>query len=184
MKKTILVTGASSGFGLLIASKLHEAGHTVIGTSRNPDKHQSKVPFKLLQLDLDDDKSIESFASRLFSQISQLDVLINNAGYLLAGLAEQRGRLSVLPAPAGSRRRGVMNVSGASASRPRTPGWETPSLKPKCSCPQVARQRLTALEVHDVEPVQADEDLVRQSMETAWRHGSPQSRRKKNRGRP
>jgi len=89
VKQTILVTGASSGFGLLIATKLHEGGHTVIGTSRNPEKYQSKLPFKLLALDIADDKSVESFVKQLFSQISQLDVLINNAGYLLAGLAEE-----------------------------------------------------------------------------------------------
>jgi short-subunit dehydrogenase len=89
MKQTILVTGASSGFGLLMASKLHKDGYTVIGTSRNPEKHQSKLPFKLLQLDIADDHSIASFGEQLFSQISQLDVLINNAGYLLAGLVEE-----------------------------------------------------------------------------------------------
>jgi len=60
MPKTILVTGASSGFGLLIANKLHESGHTVIGTSRNPEKHQNLVPFKLLALDIADDHSIQS----------------------------------------------------------------------------------------------------------------------------
>ena len=36
MKKTILVTGASSGFGLLIANRLHESGYNIIGTSLNP----------------------------------------------------------------------------------------------------------------------------------------------------
>jgi short-subunit dehydrogenase len=89
MKQTILVTGASSGIGLLIASKLHESGYRVIGTSRNPGKNQSDLPFKLLALDIADDNSIESFGKELFSQIQQLDVLINNAGYLVTGLAEE-----------------------------------------------------------------------------------------------
>ncbi len=89
MKQTILITGASSGFGLLIANTLHESGHTVIGTSRNPEKYQSKLPFKLLPLDIADDHSIESFGRKLFSQINKLDVLINNAGYLVRGLAEE-----------------------------------------------------------------------------------------------
>jgi short-subunit dehydrogenase len=89
MKQTILVTGASSGFGLLIANKLHESGHHVIGTSRNPDKYKGKLPFKLLALDIADDHSIASFGKQLFSQINQLDVLINNAGYLVTGLAEE-----------------------------------------------------------------------------------------------
>ena len=87
MKQTILITGASSGFGLLIANKLHEKGYHVIGTSRNPEKYQAKLPFKLLALDIADDNSINSFGKELFSQIKQLDVLINNAGYLVTGLA-------------------------------------------------------------------------------------------------
>ncbi len=89
MKQTILVTGASSGIGLLIANKLHQNGHTVIGTSRHPEQHSSKLPFKILELDISSDKSIESFGKRLFAQIQRLDVLINNAGYLVTGLAEE-----------------------------------------------------------------------------------------------
>ena len=89
MKQTILVTGASSGFGLLIANKLHQSGYHVIGTSRNPEKYQGKFPFKLLTLDIADDDSIESFGNELFSQVKQLDVLINNAGYLVTGIAEE-----------------------------------------------------------------------------------------------
>jgi short-subunit dehydrogenase len=89
MKQTILITGASSGFGLMTAKKLHESGFQVIGTSRNPEKYQAKLPFKLLALDIADDNSIESFGKKLFSQINKLDVLINNAGYLVTGLAEE-----------------------------------------------------------------------------------------------
>jgi short-subunit dehydrogenase len=89
MKQTILVTGASSGFGLLIATKLHQSGYHVIGTSRNPEKYQAQLPFKLLALDIADNNSIGSFGQQLFSQIKQLDVLINNAGYLVTGLAEE-----------------------------------------------------------------------------------------------
>ena len=89
MKQTILITGASSGFGLLIAKKLHESGFQVIGTSRNPEKYQAKLPFKLLALDIADDHSIESFGKQLFREINKLDVLINNAGYMVTGLAEE-----------------------------------------------------------------------------------------------
>ncbi|POS00744.1 NADP-dependent 3-hydroxy acid dehydrogenase YdfG [Flavobacterium croceum DSM 17960] len=87
MKQTILITGASSGFGLILATKLHESGYKVIGTSRNPTKMQ--VPFKMLALDLADDSSIKTFSNELFKHISQLDVLVNNAGYYLSGLAEE-----------------------------------------------------------------------------------------------
>ena len=87
MKQTILVTGASSGIGLLIANRLHQSGYNVIGTSRNPENYQ--LPFKLLRLDIADDDSIGSFGKQLFGEIQQIDVLINNAGYLVTGLAEE-----------------------------------------------------------------------------------------------
>ncbi len=89
MKQTILVTGASSGFGLLIANKLHQSGYNVIGTSRNPEKYVAKFPFKMIALDLDSEQSINSFSQRIFKEITQLDILINNAGFLVSGIAEE-----------------------------------------------------------------------------------------------
>ncbi len=89
MLQTILVTGASSGFGLLIANELHKNGYKVIGTSRNPEKIQSKVPFKVITLDLDSEQSINTLSDRLFKEIGKLDILINNAGFLVNGIAEE-----------------------------------------------------------------------------------------------
>lgn len=87
MKKTILITGASSGFGLMLANKLHEQGYNVIGTSRNPEKIQT--PFKMLTLDIDNETSINQFTKKLFETFSTLDVLVNCAGYMLNGIAEE-----------------------------------------------------------------------------------------------
>ena len=89
MKKTILITGASSGFGLMLANKLHRDGFNVIGTSRQPEKYAHSVPFKLLRLDIDDDSSIHSFTQELFTHTRHLDVLVNNAGYMVTGIAEE-----------------------------------------------------------------------------------------------
>ncbi len=89
MKKTVLITGASSGFGLMLAEHLHRQGFTVIGTSREPEKYADSVPFKLLRLNLDEDGSIGSFSEELFRHIKQLDVLVNNAGYMVTGIAEE-----------------------------------------------------------------------------------------------
>jgi len=89
MKKTILITGASSGFGLMLATKLHHDGYNVIGTSRQPEKYARSVPFKLLRLDIDDDRSIQSFTQELFTHTRRLDVLVNNAGYMVTGIAEE-----------------------------------------------------------------------------------------------
>jgi short-subunit dehydrogenase len=89
VKKNVLITGASSGFGLLIANALHKKGYHVIGTSRSPEKSQGSVPFKMLALDIADDESVSSFGRQLFTEIEKLDVLINNAGFYLSGLAEE-----------------------------------------------------------------------------------------------
>lgn len=89
MKKTILITGASSGFGLMLAKNLHQQGFNVIGTSRTPEKHAAQLPFKLLELDVDNDVSIKRFTDNLFQHIKHLDVLVNNAGYMVTGIAEE-----------------------------------------------------------------------------------------------
>lgn len=89
MKQTILITGASSGFGLLVANELHKKGHLVIGTSRNPEKYAAKVPFKMIALDLDSEASINTLSERVLKVTSRLDVLINNAGFLVSGIAEE-----------------------------------------------------------------------------------------------
>ncbi|REG99516.1 SDR family NAD(P)-dependent oxidoreductase [Flavobacterium aquicola] len=87
--KNIVITGASTGFGLLLATKLHEKGFNVIGTSREPEKYKNKIPFKLLSLDISDDNSISSFTKELYTHIDKLDVLVNNAGFFVMGIAEE-----------------------------------------------------------------------------------------------
>ncbi|QCX01711.1 SDR family oxidoreductase [Aggregatimonas sangjinii] len=87
MQKTILITGASSGFGLLTANLLRQQGHQVYGTSRNPKWHQTD--FELLEMDVQDIVSIQNVVSRIIAEKGQIDVLINNAGTLLYGALEE-----------------------------------------------------------------------------------------------
>ncbi|PSL23337.1 SDR family oxidoreductase [Chitinophaga ginsengisoli] len=89
MSKTVLITGTSSGFGLMLANHLHRKGFTVIGTSREPEKYVGKFPFRLVKLDIDDDTSIKAFGEQIAKEVKQLDVLVNNAGFMLTGLAEE-----------------------------------------------------------------------------------------------
>ncbi|MBM1107812.1 SDR family NAD(P)-dependent oxidoreductase [Aurantibacter crassamenti] len=93
MKKTILITGASSGFGLLSANLLYEKGHKVYGTSRSPARYQT--PFELLEMDVQDLGSIQNVVSHIITEQGQIDVLINNAGMLLYGALEEASEKEV-----------------------------------------------------------------------------------------
>ncbi|GAB3788399.1 SDR family NAD(P)-dependent oxidoreductase [Spirosoma horti] len=87
--RTVLITGATSGIGLSIASKLHENDFNVFGTSRFPEQHQHKVAFKLLPLDITSEESIKNCIAALSANSLVIDALINNAGNDLNGSAEE-----------------------------------------------------------------------------------------------
>jgi NAD(P)-dependent dehydrogenase (short-subunit alcohol dehydrogenase family) len=82
----VLVTGASSGFGCVIAAAFAEAGHTVIATLRNPDaapeplKARVGPDFALTPLDVTDPASREAALAEVIKRFGRLDVLVNNAG--------------------------------------------------------------------------------------------------------
>ncbi len=90
-KKTILVTGASSGLGLAAATLLAEKGHKVYGTSRDPDKFNKRLGsnnFNLLQADVTRERSCREITEKIISETGKLDVVVNNAGVGIAGSIE------------------------------------------------------------------------------------------------
>lgn len=82
----IIITGASSGIGQTIANHLIKLGHHVIGTSRYQEGRFNNI--ELLKLDVTEDDSVEKFVQQIFERYTQIDVLINNAGYVLSGPIE------------------------------------------------------------------------------------------------
>jgi len=86
MKKIILITGISSGFGKETASLLAKAGHTVYGTVRS--ETQSDPLVNVLQMDLTDSESILSVVETVLKKEGKIDVLINNAGMHTGGPIE------------------------------------------------------------------------------------------------
>jgi short-subunit dehydrogenase len=87
-QRTALVTGASSGIGRAVAVALAGRGHTVIGTSRDPDAipAEARVPsVRYLPLDCEDGGSIEALAEAA----GEVDVLVNNAGESQVGALEE-----------------------------------------------------------------------------------------------
>ncbi|KQC33304.1 short-chain dehydrogenase [Nonlabens sp. YIK11] len=88
MKKVVLITGGSSGIGKAIAIYLQQAGYTVYGTSRNPDRYpESPVP--LVAMDVQDEASISTAVSTIIEKEKTVDILINNAGVGITGPMEE-----------------------------------------------------------------------------------------------
>lgn len=84
--KKILVTGASSGFGRAISEALRARGHSVVGTSRDPEKIKGNLT--LVRLDVTNAQEVEKVVADFHQEHGRIDVLINNAGYGIAGPTE------------------------------------------------------------------------------------------------
>ncbi|MBJ7957365.1 SDR family oxidoreductase [Bacillus cereus group sp. N28] len=97
-KKIAIITGASSGFGLLTTLELAKKDYFVIATMRNLEKQIDLISqatkldlqqnIKVQQLDVTDQGSIHNFQLFL-NEINRIDILINNAGYANGGFIEE-----------------------------------------------------------------------------------------------
>ncbi|MDX2160451.1 MAG: SDR family NAD(P)-dependent oxidoreductase [bacterium] len=88
MKKVILITGASSGFGLHTAQLLASRGHHVYGT-RLPHEDFQDERFHVLPLDVTDVESVQVCVQTVIAAQRRIDVLVNNAGIILLGAVEE-----------------------------------------------------------------------------------------------
>lgn len=94
MSKTILITGASKGFGKAWTEAFLEKGYKVAATARNIEALadlKSKYGDAILPLKLDVNNREESFAvvEKVQNHFGGIDILINNAGYALNGAVEE-----------------------------------------------------------------------------------------------
>ncbi len=95
MNKTILVTGATSGFGKAIAERFAKEGYTVCITGRRAERlADTKAQLEqqygrkviTLQFDVRDNSQVETAMKELRQQVDKIDILVNNAG-LASGLS-------------------------------------------------------------------------------------------------
>jgi NAD(P)-dependent dehydrogenase (short-subunit alcohol dehydrogenase family) len=84
-----LVTGASSGIGRAIATRLAGAGYTVFGTSRRPAESAPLPGVTLVPLDVTDDASVAACVRSVVDAAGRIDLLVNNAGMAVMGAVEE-----------------------------------------------------------------------------------------------
>jgi len=93
-KKTWFVTGASKGLGLSLVKTLLAEGYPVAATSRALGELQNAVGatfanFLPLSVNLTDEKSVAKAIDETIKRFGSIDVVVNNAGYGLAGALEE-----------------------------------------------------------------------------------------------
>jgi NAD(P)-dependent dehydrogenase (short-subunit alcohol dehydrogenase family) len=101
MRKIIVITGASSGFGRLASNALSLAGHTVYASMRETkgrnkpqvvdvEKYarEHRVDLRPIDLDVASQKSVDAAIEKIISDNHRLDVVIHNAGHMVYGPAE------------------------------------------------------------------------------------------------
>jgi NAD(P)-dependent dehydrogenase (short-subunit alcohol dehydrogenase family) len=82
-----LVTGASSGIGLVTAQPLARAGYRAVGTSRKPVANPEDVT--MLNCDVADEASVQAVIAGIVGQAGRIDLVVDNAGIGLLGAAEE-----------------------------------------------------------------------------------------------
>ena len=97
-EKIALVTGSSSGFGLLTSIELAKAGFRVIATMRDLGRRERLdqaasaagiiAQLDVRALDVVNFSALPAFVDGVVRDYGRLDVLVNNAGFAVAGFAE------------------------------------------------------------------------------------------------
>ncbi len=100
-QQVVLITGASSGFGRLIAETLARKKFQVFATMRNVNggnaaaarefhelAERESLRLQILELDVTDDASVERAVNEVTAKCGRIDVLVNNAGFGIMDLAE------------------------------------------------------------------------------------------------
>jgi len=96
MEKVAIVTGTTSGIGYETCLSLARDGFYTFATVRDIKKAEKIVQIakkenlkiEIIELDVDDEKSISTAIQKILSKKQQIDVLVNNAGWGLFGSVE------------------------------------------------------------------------------------------------
>ncbi|MFC7264029.1 SDR family NAD(P)-dependent oxidoreductase [Streptomyces lutosisoli] len=99
--KTIVITGAGSGFGALAARALARAGHTVYAAMRDTAGRNAgrvaeakayaaehQVDLRTVELDVLSQESADAAVATILAEVGRLDVVVHNAGHMVTGPTE------------------------------------------------------------------------------------------------
>jgi len=96
MEKVALVTGSSSGIGYETSLSLAREGYFTYATMRDMKKadaikkiaEKERLSLKVIELDVDNENSVENAIKTIIDEKQRIDVLVNNAGWGIWGTAE------------------------------------------------------------------------------------------------
>ncbi|WP_313929574.1 SDR family oxidoreductase [Pseudoxanthomonas sp.] len=175
MKKIILVTGASSGFGALTARRLADAGHTVYASMRDTQgrnapqvedatryANEHGVDLRTVELDVLSDASAQRAIAQILREASLIDVVVHNAGHMVFGPTEaftpeqfiEQYDVNVVGTQRVNRavlphlrqqRNGLLVWVGSSSTRGGTPPYLAPYFAAKAAMDSVAVSYSTEL---------------------------------------
>jgi NAD(P)-dependent dehydrogenase (short-subunit alcohol dehydrogenase family) len=180
-KQVILVTGASSGFGLMTAQSLAQAGHTVYASMRETEGRnapqvaaiaawaaEQKADLRTVELDVQSEASAHAGVAAVIADTGRLDVIVHNAGHMVFGPAEaftpdqyiQQYDVNVMGAQRVNRAalphlrgqgQGLLVWVGSSSTRGGTPPFLAPYFAAKAAMDALAVSYSTELALWGIE---------------------------------
>lgn len=110
--KTAFITGTSAGIGQAAAAALTRAGYRVIGTSRRAEPGEIRDGIRTIRCDVTDDASVAAAVAEALEEFGRIDLLVNNAGIGISGVAED-STIAQVKALYETNVFGVVRVTGA-----------------------------------------------------------------------
>jgi NAD(P)-dependent dehydrogenase (short-subunit alcohol dehydrogenase family) len=167
-KLVILVTGASSGFGMMTARALAQAGHIVYASIRETQGRnapqvaavaawaaEQRADLRTLEFDVQSDTSSEAAIAHILANAGRLDVIVHNAGHII-----QQNDVNVLGAQRVNRAaqphvrtqgKGLQGWVGSSSTRGGPPPFLAPSFAAKAAMDALAVSYSTELALWGIE---------------------------------